>query len=72
MKGYLLKTDYEYPKPVIEVTTVGCKRCDNTWKEKHTFYMDIRVNGPMLIYDCCDKCKRDTDNLIDDVTIEGL
>lgn len=61
MKGYRKslkqKAEELYHNPsVIEMTTVGCMRCHNTWREERTFHLKIRINGPLYDYDFCEEC----------------
>lgn len=62
MKGYHL--EFRPYEPVTENTLVGCRRCYNSWYEPFLHTTDIRINGPMQIYDVCDKCRLPTDDLI--------
>ena len=57
MKGYINKDLFAPYEPVDENTLVGCKKCNNTWYEKHTFTTAVRINGVGYFYDYCDKCK---------------
>jgi hypothetical protein len=57
-KGYNYPYVFEIKPPVVEKTLVGCRRCNETWSEDYAHHGNFRINGPMMIYDYCDNCKK--------------
>ncbi len=54
MKGYIVEPEpYE---PVVESTLVGCRRCHTTWVQDIPHSSDVRVNGPLYLFNACDVC----------------
>jgi len=57
MKGYKRPVTFTMGEIVIEETLVGCRRCDNIWREpRSVLKYGPRINGPHYDYDYCDKC----------------
>ena len=56
MKGYCFPKENPHHEPVEEMTLVGCKNCRTTWMEPRIHTCGIRINGPTLDYDACERC----------------